>query len=59
MRFGKFFLATAPGTFAFVYLGAASPGSGLYVVLEWRDGQEADASTSQHRRTRVAQVLPH
>ncbi len=37
MRFGKFCLATAlgmaPGTFAFVYLGRASPGSGLYVVL--------------------------
>ena len=37
MRFDKFFLATAlgmaPGTFAFVYLGGASPGPGLYAVL--------------------------
>jgi hypothetical protein len=56
MRFGKFFLATAPGIFAFIYLGGASPGFGLCVVLKWRDGQEADASTSQHRRTGVAQV---
>jgi len=35
--FWKFLLATAlgmaPGTFAFVYLGGASPGPGLYAAL--------------------------